>query len=563
MEKSIVNILIFNEDENDINTLRLYLNQPGNNVLIARTVHEADLILSQKNIGILLFSSEIQDLNGIEYIENVLKTEHNKDCFIIVTGTEQQKTYNLISGLNKGAVDFMVKPFMKNIVMAKIGVFKRLYFKNKTVLTLLENIFPEAVLKEFQKRNKYTPKKHSNCTILFTDFVGFSNKAFKYPPTELIKVLDFYFSKFDQIILKYGLEKIKTIGDSYMAVGGLDHDTDNVAIKTTLAALEIRDFMIEDKLSKKENGLDFWDIRIGMHIGDLVGGIIGRHKFSFDVWGDSVNIASRCEEHSEINQINVSGKYHDYIMPYFDTIGRGHIKIKNRGEIKMYFVEQIKTEFAVPNNKKLANLVLRVKANLPAMDFSGLKSYIVQKLESELDSDLTYHSLKHTLNVEESVIKYGELEGLTEQEMFLTRTAALFHDSGYTEKYANNEKIGVQIFKDIASDYGYSTLDIQTVEKIIYATISENVPQDICEKVICDADLDYLGRKDYHITAKNLFLEMNVFDYPISEKEWLKIQIDFLENKHLYYTISAQNIRGKGKANRIKELKSFLHDFKD
>ncbi len=189
-------------------------------------------------------------------------------------------------------------------------------------------------------------------------------------------------------------------------------------------------------------------------------------------------------------------------------------------------------------------------------DFEGLRKYIVGKLEKNLDSKLVYHSLRHTLNVEKAVIKYGKLENLSDHELYLTRTAALFHDAGFIQQYDDNEHIAVNMFKLIAPQYGYSKDDIRMVERIILTTIETAEPLGICGKIMCDADLDYLGRKDYHDIANHLFEERQNFGIYLSEEGWLKIQINYLENIHRYYTKSAQHSRNKGKRERISELKS-------
>jgi len=188
-------------------------------------------------------------------------------------------------------------------------------------------------------------------------------------------------------------------------------------------------------------------------------------------------------------------------------------------------------------------------------NFKELRVYILHRLENELDPKLVYHSLKHTLNVEKAVIKYGELEGLNERDLILTRTAALFHDAGFIVQYDNNEHLGVNLFKSIAKSYGYSEEDVAKVERIILVTIAHNKPKDLCEQIICDADLDYLGRSDYHKIANRLFVERQNFGITFSEKEWLSIQINYLENIHHYYTASARQIRSEGKAQHLAELK--------
>ncbi|MFD1551312.1 hypothetical protein DNU06_12675 [Putridiphycobacter roseus] len=558
MQEAIINILIFNNNDQEIELLKEYLIQPSNNIFIAKTETEAKLILDTKHIGIVLLSTDISDINHLKFIDEISNINQNKDCFTIITGTVTDSALHLVQGLNKGAVDFITLPFMKNIVIAKINVFKRLYFKNKTILSLLENILPEAVLTEFRQNNKYTPKRHSNCAILFTDFIGFSKKARDYSPQELLKVLDYYFSNFDLIFQKYNIEKIKTIGDSYMAVGGLNANEDETELKMTLAALEIKAFVKEDIKKRKQAGKDFWEVRIGIHSGDLIAGVIGRKKFAFDVWGDSVNVASRCEALAPPNEINVSEHFIRKIKDFFNCTERGPIEVKNMGKINMFLINDIKPEFKLDQQGLFANLTLRAKAHLSKIDFNGIRSYIIDKLTKELPKNLVYHSLDHTLNVEQAVIKYANLEGVDEEKIILLKTAALFHDSGFLVKYEKNENIGVQYFKEVASTYGYAKADIEFVSRIIMATARLRQPIDIYENIISDADHDYLGRRDYHITAQKLIQEMAAYGYVLTEIEWLEKQIDYLAHTHQYYTTSAKNIRKKGKQKRINELTTLL-----
>jgi class 3 adenylate cyclase len=177
------------------------------------------------------------------------------------------------------------------------------------------------------------------------DFKGFKALAEKLSPKELVADIHQAFTEFDRIIAKYNIEKIKTIGDAYMAAGGLPipnktHHTDVVQ-----AALEIRDFIAEGKRKKIEKGLPYFEIRIGVHTGPVVAGIVGVKKFSYDIWGDTVNIASRMESSAEIGKINVSKSTFDLLKDdkQLNFEHRGKIKAKGKGEVDMYFVEKIKT----------------------------------------------------------------------------------------------------------------------------------------------------------------------------------------------------------------------------
>ena len=377
-------------------------------------------------------------------------------------------------------------------------------------------------------------------------------------PREVVSLLDFYFSRFDEIIRKYDLEKIKTIGDAYMAVGGVNSNPQAVAIRAALAAIEIRDFILQDSIHRKKKGSLYWNVRIGIHIGDLIAGVLGKQKFAFDVWGDTVNIAARCEENAKPNHINLSGDFFNVIAPYFEGSDRGKIKIKNQGAIPMYFLHKIKPEYATNFDGELPNDRLRSIIGLPSSDLDGLRTFILNKLRSELNEALVYHSIEHTINVEQACLKYGKLEGLSERELLLVRTAALFHDTGFLMRYLNNETIGAQMVQAYAPQFGYSDQDISTIEKIIMATNSEIEPENLMEQILCDADHDYLGRIDYHHVANMLFIELEHFQGAMNEIDRIMVQIDYLENKHRYYTSSAINLRREGKLKRIQELKKKL-----
>lgn len=560
MKEQIINILIIDDVLTDSEELYNILRSPGNNIFRAKNKSEANICIKEKQIAIILCSVDLKEFNFYDFIESISVEINTKGLFVIATAKNGENVFDLVKGMKKGAVDYLIKPYISNLVKAKIDVFKRIYFKNERISNLLENILPLKTLKEFNKYGKSTPQKIENCAVLFTDFVGFSDKTTKMTPKELIQQLDFYFSKFDEIILKYHLEKIKTIGDAYMAVGGVGTNNENIELKTALAALEIRNFMQNEITTRKAFGKDYWDIRIGIHSGNLIGGVIGKHKFSYDVWGDTVNIAARCEQNSIPHHISVTDHFKNKIESYFDFTGRGKVKIKNRGEVEMYFLDKIKPEYSLYHHGKKANIELRKLAKLPSADFEGFRTFVISKLKAELSDDLFYHSIEHTLNVEQAALKYAKLEGLEKDCIFRLQTAALFHDAGFLIEYKDNETVGAKILDKYAFEFGYSEADIQIISKIILATNNKIEPTTLSEKIMCDADHDYLGRQDYHHVANKLHKELAIYDNTIEATEWLKLQIDYLENKHIYYTTSAYNLRQIGKENRIKELKQRLKD---
>lgn len=204
--------------------------------------------------------------------------------------------------------------------------------------SLLLNILPVETATELKTYGKVKAKKYNEVTVLFSDFKGFTSYSQNLSPESLVETVDFYFSKFDTIIEKYGLEKIKTIGDAYMCAGGLHHNEGNEnAHKMILAAQEITNFVEMTKNDILINDMSF-DIRIGINTGPVVAGVVGTKKFAFDIWGDTVNVASRMESMSEPGKINISEATYNLVKEKFECEYRGEIEAKNRGKMKMYFV---------------------------------------------------------------------------------------------------------------------------------------------------------------------------------------------------------------------------------
>jgi class 3 adenylate cyclase/Tfp pilus assembly protein PilF len=204
---------------------------------------------------------------------------------------------------------------------------------------LLLNILPVETAEELKAKGSATPKHYDMVSVLFTDFKGFTNIAEKLTPQELVAELNRCFFEFDKIIDKYGLEKIKTIGDAYMCAGGIPVANTTHPIDITHAALEIRQFMEDLKQERAARGEDYWELRMGIHTGPVVAGVVGKNKFAYDIWGDAVNTASRMESSGIPGKVNISGATYELIRDYFVCQHRGKVQAKNKGEIDMYIVE--------------------------------------------------------------------------------------------------------------------------------------------------------------------------------------------------------------------------------
>lgn len=214
--------------------------------------------------------------------------------------------------------------------------YKIISREKKRSENLLLNILPAATAKELKQNGKVEAVRFDNVTVLFTDFVQFSKYAEHITPEQLVRSIDFYFKAFDEIIIKYGLEKIKTVGDSYMCAGGLPTPNQTHAKNVVAAAREIVD--VVDKSFETQDELTHFKIRVGVHTGPVVAGIVGIKKWQYDIWGDTVNIASRMESKSEPGRVNLSETTYNEIKDEFPCEYRGEIEVKNRGLLKMYFL---------------------------------------------------------------------------------------------------------------------------------------------------------------------------------------------------------------------------------
>ncbi len=220
---------------------------------------------------------------------------------------------------------------------------------------LLLNILPESIATELKQRDRVAPRNYRSASVLFTDFVGFTKIAERLSPEQLIEELDFCFRSFDAITKRHRLEKIKTIGDSYMAAGGLPEPNATHAVDCVRAAFEIQSFMAETQERKTTAGKPYWALRLGINSGPLIAGVIGQEKFAFDVWGDTVNTASRLESSGVPGRVNISEATYHLVRDFFACEFRGMIAAKNKGDLNMYFANRIHPELSADGEGRIPN----------------------------------------------------------------------------------------------------------------------------------------------------------------------------------------------------------------
>lgn len=289
----------------------------------------------------IIFRDSVKNLESIQEIADLRTDYEVSQKQLEVNLLNQQKKNQRIAVIASTIALFLIG-------LLAIALFRRNKFiqKTKKVIeeerdrsdNLLLNILPEETAAELKKNGVVKAKNYDAVTVLFSDFKGFTSYSKNLSPEALVETIHFYFSKFDAIIEKHGLEKIKTIGDAYMCAGGLNYDSEDHPQKMLQAAVEIIAFVEETKQDGTANKMNF-DIRIGINTGPVVAGVVGTKKFAYDIWGDTVNVASRMESMSEPGRINISENTYEIIKNTWTCEYRGEIEAKNRGAMKMYFVD--------------------------------------------------------------------------------------------------------------------------------------------------------------------------------------------------------------------------------
>ncbi|WP_036096390.1 adenylate/guanylate cyclase domain-containing protein [Leptospira weilii] len=311
----------------------------GNHYYFIPALVIATILLRNHNVWIvyLIYAAATAFLYGIEYFHRELVKTYPND-------TERY--------LDAGGNYLFVQ------ILTGILIFiltRNLNIERKKSDSLLLNILPETVAEELKRNDFVVPIRYESVTVLFTDMAGFTKIAETMSPEELLNELDLFFREFDSIVKRHGVEKIKTIGDAYMAAGGLPLANKTHSIDAVLCGLEFQKFMRLKKRERESNGRPYWELRLGIHTGSVVAGVVGTEKFAYDIWGDSVNTASRMESSGIPGEVNISSETYEKIKDLFICEHRGKIKAKNKGEIDMYLVKKIREELHDPQDELKPN----------------------------------------------------------------------------------------------------------------------------------------------------------------------------------------------------------------
>ena len=222
---------------------------------------------------------------------------------------------------------------------------------------LLLNILPPSIATELKANGRVQPRFFDAATVILIDFTGFTRLVETMEPASVIDQLDQHFTKFDDIMATHRLEKLKTIGDAYLAVGGVPEPNRTHAIDASLAALQVLDHLDRLNRQREKLRLPAWQVRIGINTGPVIAGVVGKHKFTYDIWGNTVNIAQRVESAGVPGRISIAESTWQHIKTRFETDARGAVEVKHQGLVNMYYLNRIKPEFAsdpagiIPNDR--------------------------------------------------------------------------------------------------------------------------------------------------------------------------------------------------------------------
>ncbi len=370
---SNTNILYVDDEVNNLNSFRAALRRYYN-VFTAQSGEEGLNICSHNDIQVIVTDQRMPNMTGVQFLQQLPQEPDN--VRIILTGFSDMEA--IIDAINTGKVyRYITKPWDKDELKITIDNAietvllrrnnkhliqelqqyneqleekvshrtleiekqkKQLETEKSKSDALLLNILPEEIAAELKKFGKSYGRKHDEVSVLFADIKGFTSIAQNMSPELLVKQLDETFSGFDYITDKYGLEKIKTIGDAYMCACGLPQDDEQHAINCVKAAIDMQQFITEFSRSKIIQDLPGFEIRIGIHSGSVVSGVVGTKKFVYDIWGDTVNLASQMEQLSQPGKINISGETYKLVKDFYNCTYRGKIAVKSKGEIDMYFI---------------------------------------------------------------------------------------------------------------------------------------------------------------------------------------------------------------------------------
>jgi len=417
--------------------------------------------------------------------------------------------------------------------------------------TLLANVLPKNTANEIMEKGKATKIKYNFVTVLFSDIQGFTKIAEETNPEILIDELDKFFFHFDSVVEKFGIEKIKTIGDAYMCAGGIPEKNRTNPVEVILAALEMKAYMNKLKETSELEGMKFWDIRIGIHTGTVVAGVVGQKKLSYDIWGDTVNIASRMESSGEAGKINISGTTFEFVKDFFSCEYRGKMPVKYKGELEMYFVNGIVPDLVDENGGPNRKFVVKMQM----IKLQDIEEMIIKMFDDEAPPNLYFHNSVMVKNITNQVEILSKAENLPDEEFINLKLASVFLFTGFISDYDKPMEASLRLVEEILPGYGFNQKNIESTNNIIRNSFAD-IQESLVDNILHDAMYDYLGRVDYMKLTDKLLRERTEYGKHSDSKAWIEIQRKQLSN-HEFLTVTARLLRSVPLEDQISGLQEY------
>jgi class 3 adenylate cyclase len=440
-------------------------------------------------------------------------------------------------------------------LVGKYSVIQKQNDKFNQLLTRFSDAKPIDTKDLFEKKPEKKVEHLRTVSLLYVSISGFEELSKVPDISGMIDVLDEIYISIDKVASEYNISKIKSFGDNIIFAAGLTNEYRTNPVNITMAAAKMRATV--ENLCNAQTTNPPWKVKMGIHTGPVLAIDACTSHNPYSISGDSINVTCRLGEACPPGKLNMSEMTYELVKEFFDISHLGAMPVKYKGELNMYLVNSLRDELHDNGTPFSGNKNFEVRYG--QIQFMDIQERILDLLENNLPANLYYHNVKHTVDVVTEVELIGWAEGLNEEEILLLKIAALFHDAGHIVDYKYHEHQGALLARQILPRYKISQDNIETVCRLIMATKLPPQPRDKMEEVICDSDLDYLGRTDFIPVSNTLYSELKERRMIDSWHDWNKMQLKFIE-QHQYFTQTARNLREVNKQHQIERLKQLLEE---
>lgn len=422
---------------------------------------------------------------------------------------------------------------------------------NRNYQELLLKFSPEPEMIKSKEARKSARRLHM-ISILYVGISGFQDLYKSEDPTKMIDWLDELNLKIEEIAFQHNILIIKSLGDATLFATGLQGENRTNAIDIVQVAMEMQDSI--NSMREKDPAF-IWSLKIAVHTGSVLAIPESKNHPTYSFSGENLITAVRLGETACSPGITTSVMTYQLAKEFFDGSLIGKMPAKYMGTLNVYRINGWIPEFKDNANPHLPNHAFKVKYG--HIKFMDLEEEMLDYLENNLPENLFYHNIKHTMDVITEVELIGWAEGVSEEELLLLKLAALFHDAGHSISYSNHEYHSTVMAREKMYSYDFPHEYIEEVCKLIMATKLPPNPTNLLEKIMCDSDLDYLGRTDFIPVSNNLYAELKEQNMVNSFNDWNKRQIEFIKG-HQYFTQTAIKLREVNKQKQIERLKQII-----